>query len=75
MNATTDRKLPTHRAYFVKDARGDGEKPEWIELGAAWPHSDGKGLDVVLKVLPVGGFAGRLTLRAIEPNNPEPSAA
>jgi hypothetical protein len=67
MNAPTEKKAPTHRAYFVQQPRNEGDKAEWIELGAAWPHSDGKGLDVVLKVLPVGGFAGRLTLRAIEP--------
>jgi hypothetical protein len=31
------------------------------------------GYDVVLEVLPVGGFQGRLTLRAIEPKK-EPAA-
>lgn len=40
----------------------DGEKPDWIELGAAWEHADKKGYDVVLKVLPVGGLQGRVTL-------------
>lgn len=75
MNAPTEKEPPTHRAYFVQQPRGEAYKSEWIELGSAWPHSDGKGFDVVLKVLPVGGFAGRITLRTIEPSNREPSAA
>jgi hypothetical protein len=70
MNAPTEKKLPTHRAYHVK---GDGENAKWLELGAVWEHADGKGLDVVLEVVPVGGFNGRLTLRKIEPKK-EPAA-
>jgi hypothetical protein len=58
------KKQPTHRVYSV---RGEGENAEWTELGAVWPHSDGKDFDVVVKVVPVGGFNGRLTCRAIEP--------
>ena len=64
MNAPAEKKQPTHRAYFVK---GEGDNAKWIELGAVWAHQDAKGFDVVLEVLPVGGFQGRLTLRAIEP--------
>jgi len=37
--------------------------------------SDGKGYTIDLDALPVGEFNGRLTLRAIEPSNREPSAA
>ena len=48
---------------------------DWIKFGAAWPHSDGKGYTIDLDALPVGEFNGRLTLRAIEPSNREPSAA
>jgi hypothetical protein len=62
---TIDKKLPTHRAYFVK---GEGDNARWLELGAVWAHDDGKGFNVVLETVPVGGFNGRLTLRAIEPN-------
>ena len=57
------KRQPTHRAYHVK---GEGEAAEWLELGAAWPHGDGEGLDVVLKVVPIGGFNGRITLRKIK---------
>jgi hypothetical protein len=68
MNATGEKKLPTHRAYFVK---GEGDNTRWLELGAVWAHSNGKGFDVVLETVPVGGFNGRLTLRAIEPKTKE----
>ena len=36
-------------AYLIKR---EGDSARWLELGAAWPHSDGKGLDVVLEVVP-----------------------
>lgn len=59
-----DTKRPTHRAYAVTDGKKEGDKADWLEIGAVWPHSDGKGFDVVLKALPV---AGRVVLRTIEP--------
>ena len=40
MNAPEENKLPTHRAYFVK---GEADNAKWLELGAVWAHSDGKG--------------------------------
>jgi CHC2-type zinc finger protein len=53
---------PSHRAYVVEDA--DGDQPEqkgfWTRIGSAWPHKDGKGLNIVLAALPVGG---RIVLR------------
>jgi hypothetical protein len=72
MNAPAEKKLPTHRVYHVK---GEGETAKWIELGAVWQHADGKGYDVVLDTVPVGGFNGRLTLRAIEPKKETQAAA
>jgi hypothetical protein len=60
---SADTRKPTHRAYFV---RGEGEAARWLELGAVWTHKDGKGFDVVLDTLPVGGFSGRITVRANE---------
>ena len=69
MNAPAEKKQPTHRVYHV--TRDD--TPKWLELGALWPHSDGEGYDLVLEVVPVGGFNGRLTLRTIKPKK-EPTA-
>ena len=58
---------PTHHAYFVKK---DGQnKSRWLELGPVWMHEDGKGFEVFLDTLPVGGFNGRITVRANEPKH------
>lgn len=52
---------PSHKAYVVED-RGEGEDNDafWTRIGSAWPHKDGKGLNLVLSALPVGG---RIVLR------------
>ncbi len=53
---------PTFIAYQVEDG-GQGEdtsKGHWLEVGAAWPHKDGKGYSINLRALPVDG---RLVLR------------
>ena len=53
---------PSHRAYVVED-RGEGDQKDafWTPCGSAWPHKDGKGLNVQL----ASGLAvsGRLVLR------------
>jgi hypothetical protein len=61
--AADSTRKPTHRAYFVK---GEGETARWLELGTVWTHKDAKGFDVLLDTLPVGGFSGRITVRANE---------
>jgi hypothetical protein len=40
----TTKARPTHRIYSV--SKNGDEKPFWTELGAAWPHKDGKGLNL-----------------------------
>ena len=52
---------PSHKAFVVED-RGDGEdKAFWTRCGSAWPHKDGKGLNIQI----ASGLAvsGRLVLR------------
>jgi hypothetical protein len=53
---------PSHK-YFVVEPREEGseEKAFWTRVGSAWPHSDGKGLNIQLAT----GVAvsGRLVLR------------
>jgi hypothetical protein len=39
---------PTHRAYVVSTPKKEGDKGIWREVGAVWPHKNGKGFDVVL---------------------------
>ena len=53
---------PAFVAYQVEDG-GQGEdrsKGYWTEVGAAWPHKDGKGYNIVLRAHPVDG---RVVLR------------
>ena len=53
---------PTHKVFVVEDRTGDGDDNDafWTRVGSAWPHKDGKGLNVVLSALPVNG---RIVLR------------
>nr|WP_295556818.1 hypothetical protein [uncultured Hyphomicrobium sp.] len=51
---------PSHKAFVVED-RGEGEDQGfWTKIGSAWPHKDGKGLNIVLAALPANG---RIVLR------------
>lgn len=52
--ANSQRKYPTHRAYVVSERKGS-DKASWREIGAAWPHDDGKGFSIKLDALPLGG--------------------
>ena len=61
-NDTTTKSRPTHRIYSVaKNADG---KSSWTELGAAWPHKDGKGFQLKFKASPFGEC--EVVLRAIQ---------
>ena len=54
---------PSHRAYVVEDREDDTSNEQggfWTRIGSAWPHKDGKGLNIVLSALPVNG---RVVLR------------
>lgn len=40
---------PTHKAYVVtKPKEGKDGKAIWHEVGAVWPHKNGKGFDIVI---------------------------
>jgi hypothetical protein len=40
---------PSHIAYGVKEVTKDGKKQSyWRAVGAAWPHKNGEGFDVVI---------------------------
>ena len=54
---------PKYKVFVVEDREveeGDDNDAFWTRVGSAWPHKDGKGLNVVLSALPVGN---RLVLR------------
>jgi hypothetical protein len=50
---------PTHTAFIVINPKeGSDKKPIWHEVGAIWPHKNGKGFDLVI---PEGiSVAGRI---------------
>jgi hypothetical protein len=58
----TTGKRPTYIAYSVRE-RGEGKKSKFTEIGVVFPHKDGKGLDVLIDVVPL---SGRITLRVPE---------
>lgn len=55
---TTTRK-PAFIAYQVKD--GAADQSYWTRLGVAFAHNDGKGFNLLLDAMPLGG---QITLRA-----------
>jgi len=67
--ATSERRKhmtgrPSHRAYVIEDREGDANTEQggfWTRIGSAWPHKDGKGLNVQLA--PGVAVSGRLVLR------------
>jgi len=54
-------KSPTHAVYVVEE-RSDDQDPFWTRIGAAWPNKDGKGYNLQLRALPIGG---RIVMREI----------
>ena len=56
---------PSHKVFVVDNDRqpadaGEDQTGFWTRIGSAWPHKDGRGLNVVLSALPVGN---RIVLR------------
>ena len=51
-------KSPSYIAYSVTER--EGKKSKWREIGVVFPHSDGKGFDILYDVVPL---SGRITLR------------
>jgi predicted ABC-type ATPase len=49
--STTNTK-PSHKVYAVTKGK---TRNFWQEIGAAWPHADGKGFNVKLDYLPLNG--------------------
>jgi len=60
-NSTITKPLPSHRVYSVSK-NGDGQKAIWQEIGAAWPHKDGKGFNLTFAARPLEG--AEIVLRA-----------
>lgn len=56
----TGGRKPDFGAYNVKE--GANGKAYWSQVGAAWPHKDGKGYDLDLDSVPI---SGRVVLREL----------
>lgn len=70
-DAQNQKKRPDFNAYHVKKYGGD--KSSWTQIGAAWKHADGSGINIMLDCVPVDG---RITLRAPSKDDgkkPEPA--
>lgn len=65
MTTETTTNRPTHRVYAIIKKDGE-EKGTWLEMGAAWPHRDGKGFGVKLNLIPLSDDA-EIVIRTIEP--------
>lgn len=63
MTKSTNPNAPTHRVYAVTK-KNDADKGHWAEIGAVWPHKDGKGFKLKLDLLPTGN--ADLVIRLIE---------
>lgn len=49
---------PTHTVYTVRDyKKGEEKDAEWLKIGVAWLHKDGKGFDLDLQATPIDGRA------------------
>lgn len=60
---TAETTLPSHRIYAV--SANAGKKSAWQEIGAVWPHKDGKGFNLQFAARPLEGAA--IVLRAVMP--------
>src|SRR5262249_52521552 len=66
---------PSHRVYVVDDPGVDADENDkgwWTKVGSAWPHKDGKGLNIQL----ASGVAvsGRIVLREYTEKDAEEDA-
>lgn len=57
---------PSHIAYVVSEYTvGTEKRSMWRQIGVAFQHKDGQGIDIILEAVPV---SGRLTLRLPRPD-------
>jgi hypothetical protein len=73
LGASVNRKRlrgqPAYRAFTARKAKQEGKKVSWISIGAAWPHRDQKGIDVVLDAFRIDE---RVILRATDQGDDRP---
>jgi hypothetical protein len=52
-NDSNSKTRPTYRIYSV--TKNGDSKANWQEIGAAWPHKDGKGFNLTFTARPLDG--------------------
>ena len=68
MSKSETKKLPAFRIYGVsKNANGESR---WAEIGAAWKHRDGNGLNLSFSARPLEG--AERVLRTPKPPTAQP---
>jgi hypothetical protein len=60
---------PAYRAFTV--VKREGQDDFWLAIGAAFPHQNGDGFNVVLQALPIPGPDGqcKIVLRPPKPGD------
>ena len=59
------KSTPSHRIYSV--SKDGNDESRWTELGAAWPHKDGKGFQLKFNACPIGDC--QVVLRVPKPKS------
>jgi hypothetical protein len=70
-NTTSNR--PTHKLYAVTKSKTPGGKGFWQEVGAVWPHEDGKGFNLKMDFMPLIGQ--ELVIRELSTDRTEEARA
>ncbi len=65
MADTNTPQKPTHDICFVIER--EGKKSIWLDLGAAWAHKDGAGMNLNFQTFPTDFKAGRIVVRLRTP--------
>jgi hypothetical protein len=60
---------PTYQAYTV--IKREDQDDYWLNIGAAFPHADGEGFNVMLQALPIGS---KIVLRPFKQEEKETPA-
>ncbi|MCC6946999.1 MAG: hypothetical protein IT539_04450 [Bradyrhizobiaceae bacterium] len=63
---------PAFRAYSV--VKREGQDDYWLPIGAAFPHQDGTGYNVILQALPISNGEGHCKI-VLRPPKSEDEAA
>lgn len=56
----TNANKPYYRVYVVENPNGEDDEGFWTQIGVAFAHKDHKGMNIILRALPLDG---RLVLR------------